>query len=167
MNTIEDFYSGADEYVALFNAFAAKHALVGRAGADHICYKCGSAESYEKIRAMFESNSKYIYQAIISRRRIAIIKLSKGIDTVLGPIEYVELSDQKPDNSQSDSYDHIEAFPIGQSYDEMVSEFESTERVEKVVRPHHTTHDIDIGGGFLFRCTQGLLIDKIRTSEMK
>ena len=48
----------------------------------------------------------------------------------------------------------------------MVKELEATEKVIKVERPHHTTHDIDIGAGFLFRCTEGLLIEKIKNSEM-
>ncbi|NBV77407.1 hypothetical protein EBR66_04550 [bacterium] len=166
MNTIEEFYSGAQKYVELFNAFAAKHALVGRAQADHICYKCGSKENFESMREMFEGESNYIYQAPISKRRIAIIRLKKGIESALGTIWFVELSDQKPDNSQTDSYDHIEAAPTAMTYERMVKEFEATETVEKVVRPHHTTHDIDIGGGFLFRCTQGMLIEKIKGSEM-
>ncbi len=166
MKSIEGFYAESEKFVGLFNVFAAKHSLNGRARPDHICYKCGSKESFEEIRKMFESESEYIYQSVISKRRIAIIRFKKGIETSLGAINFLELSDQKPDNSQHDGFDHIEAYAVGRTYEEMVKEFEVTEAVVKVERPHHTTHDIDIGGGFLYRCTQGLLIEKIKSLEM-
>ncbi|MEI6864382.1 MAG: VOC family protein [Candidatus Adlerbacteria bacterium] len=161
MKSIEDFYTGAVPYIGLFNAFAQKHELVGATGADHLCYKCGSMEGFEDVRAVLEEGSTYLYQTIISGRRIAYIKLKKPIETVLGPIWFIELSDQKPDGSQTDSYDHIEVFPTALTYHEMVERLEKTEKVIHVARPHHTTDDIDIGG-FLFRCTQGALIEKIK-----
>jgi predicted metalloenzyme YecM len=166
IETIEDFYTGAQKYVELFDSFAAKHDLAGRTSADHICYKCESVESFESIRAIFENESEYIYQSIISKRRIAVIKLKQPISTTLGEIYFVELSDQKPDNSQKEGFDHIEAYAVGRSYDDMVSDFLSTEQVIKVERPHHTTHDINIGEGFLFRCTEGPLVIKIKNEEM-
>jgi predicted metalloenzyme YecM len=166
MKSIEGFYAESETFVALFDTFAVKHNLRGRARADHICYKCDSKESFEKIREIFEGASEYVYQSIISKRRIAIIRFKKGIQTSLGVINFLELSDQKPDSSQRNGFDHIEAYAAGRSYNEMVKEFESSEEVIKVERPHHTTHDIDIGGGFLFRCTQGPLIEKIKNTEM-
>lgn len=165
MRTIEDFYTGAASSIESFNRFAESHGLVGKTAPDHLCYKCGSKESFEAMREMFEWASEYTHQTIISGRRIAYIKLKKPIETVLGPIWFIELSDQKPDNSQTDSYDHIEVFGTAITYVEMVAQLEKTEKVIKVERPHHTTHDIDIGG-FLFRCTQGPLIEKIKTQEM-
>ena len=166
MKTITEFYEGSKKFIELFDAFAKKHELLGKAQADHICYKCDSKESFEQMRALFEGESDYAYQSIISKRRIAIIRLKVGIETALGTIFFVELSDQKPDNSQEDKFDHIEAYPVGWSYDDMVKIFEVSEKVVKVERPHHTTHDIDIGEGFLFRCTHGPLIEKIKTEEM-
>ncbi len=166
MKSREEFFEGAQRYVALFNTFIEKHNLQGRIALDHICYKCGSEESFEVIRKLFESGSRYIYQSIISGRRIAIIRFEEGISTSVGVINFLELSDQKPDGSQMVGFDHIEAYAVGRSYDEMVSEFEETETVIKVERPHHTTHDIDMGEGFLFRCTHGLLVEKIKNSEM-
>jgi predicted metalloenzyme YecM len=166
MKTVKEFYAGSEKFISLFNVFVDKHSLRGRAGVDHICYKCGSKESFESLRQLFESESEYIYQSIISGRRIAIIRFKQGIETALGTIHFLELSDQKPDNSQHDGFDHIEAYAVGRTYDDMVEEFEATEEVVKVERPHHTTHDIDMGGGFLFRCTQGPLIEKIKSTEM-
>ncbi len=167
ITTIAEFYEGAGEYVGSFNTFAQKHGLVGRVQADHLCYKCDSSDVFEAMRAMFEGSSEYMYQSIISKRRIAVIRLKTPIQTILGDIFFIELSDQKPDGSQTNRYDHIEAYPVGWTYDEMVAELAKTEAVEKVDRPHHSTHDIDVGNRFLFRCTHGKLIEKIKTEEMK
>jgi len=166
MKTIEEFYDQSITYIALFDVFVTKHALVGGTQVDHICYKCDSKELFEHMREMFEGESEYIYQSIISKRRIAIIRLKRSIATALGEIHFLELSDQKPDHSQYDGFDHIEAYPLGRTYDEMVAEFERSERVVKVERPHHTTHDIDMGKGFLFRCTEGPLMEKIKKNEI-
>jgi predicted metalloenzyme YecM len=167
--SLEAFYIESRVFVERFNAFAKKHALDGVASADHICYKCDSAESFEQMRAMFEGEgSEYMYQSIISKRRIAVIKLARGIETALGVIYFLELSDQKPDGSQKNSFDHIEIYPLDRTYDELVQTFEHAgETVTKVVRPHHTTHDIDIGNGFLTRLTEGPLIEKITREEMR
>ena len=166
METIEDFYEGSKKHIDQFDAFAKNHELKNITHADHICYKCGSTESFEKMRAMFENESQYIYQSLISKRRIALIRFKREIETILGAIQFLELSDQKPDGSQQEGFDHIEVYPTTISYEEMVKKLETTEKVTRVERPHHTTHDIDIGEGFLFRCAQGPLIEKIKTSEM-
>ncbi len=115
---------------------------------------------------MLENESEYIYQSIISKRRIAIVRLKRGIETSLGTINFLELSDQKLDNSQTDGFDHIEVYALLRTYHEMVEELAVSEVVVKVERPHHTTHDIDIGEGFIFRCTEGPLIEKIKETEI-
>jgi predicted metalloenzyme YecM len=166
MKNIEQFYRDSKDIVTVFNAFVAKHSLVGRAAADHICYKCGSRESFEAIRQLLENESEYIYQSIISKRRIAIVRLKQGIETSLGTIYFLELSDQKPDGSQIEGFDHIEVYPLGQTYDDFVETMSLRENVVKVERPHHTTHDIDMAGAFVFRCTSGPLIEKIKNTEL-
>ena len=163
IKTLEEFYTEAEKSTRSFDDFANKHDLQGKTKADHICYKCDSAQSFERIWALLESASEYIYQSIISQRRIAYIKLKKGISTALGEIRFLELSDQKPDGSQKNGFDHIEVFPTTLTYGEMVKILEQSETVVKVERPHHTTHDVDIGNGFIFRCTHGPLIEKIKT----
>jgi len=165
LSSVEHFYDNAERYVKLFNYFVKKHSLGGIAKADHICYKCSSSESFESIREIFESESKFIYQSIISGRRIAIIGLFEDIDSSLGKISYLELSDQKVDGSQKEGFDHIEAYPIKGTYKEMIDKLKS-EKIKEVVRPHHTTHDIDIGDGFLFRCTTEPLLEKIKREEL-
>lgn len=82
INKISDFYLESEKYIELFNNFVDKHNFVNRTEADHICYKCGSKESFEKIKSILEYESDYIYQSIISKRRIAYIRLKKGIETI-------------------------------------------------------------------------------------
>ena len=175
--SIEDFYEESQSYVKLFVSFCEKHNLRNRVYADHICYKCGSRESFERIRTLFEPTRKYLYESTIGGRTIAYIRLMRPIDTflwespTLGEIKFLELSDQKPDGSQRDGFDHIEAYPLRYSpyfsYEEMIRVFGVSEVVKYVERPHHNTHDIDIGGGFLFRCTRGRLIDRIKNEQME
>jgi hypothetical protein len=164
--SLDAFYAGAAPCLERFDAFCAKHALVGKARPDHFCYKCDSHETFEQARALFEAECQYLYQSLISKRRIAYIKLGRPLPTKLGDIFFLELSDQKPDGSQTNRYDHIEVFPTEGSYEDMVAALAKTEQVTEEVRPHHTTHDIDIGGGFLFRGTREPLIDKIKREEM-
>ncbi len=166
IKTIEDFYTASRPYVVEFDSFARRHGLEGIARADHICYKCGSGKSFESMRSIFEENSRYIHQSLISKRRIAYIKLKREIQTALDDIAFLELSDQKPDLSQTDGFDHIEVYGVTISYDELVRKLSESETVIKVERPHHTTHDIEIRDGFLFRCTPGPLIEKIKREEM-
>ena len=163
IKTLQEFYAEAEKSTRSFDDFANKHGLQGRTKADHICYKCDSKESFDNIRALLEFASDYAYQTIISGRSIAYIKLKKPINTALGEIRFLELSDQKPDESQKDGFDHIEVFPTTLTYDEMVEILARSEMVVKAERPHHTTHDIDIGNGFIFRCTHGPLIEKVKT----
>lgn len=166
-----DFRIKANAAVFYLSHFAHKHSLQGRARADHFCYKCGSAESFEHMRKMLEGESDFIFQSIISRRRIAYIRLKNPIETVLGSVEYLELSDQKPDKSQMEGFDHVEAYPVGWSYEDMITMFEDGEETVMLEeRPHHTTHSIIIArpeNPFLFRCTREPLIEKIKREEMK
>lgn len=166
IKTIEEFYAASLPFIDEFNAFAQKHNLVGIAKADHLCYKCDSAQSFEFIRALFEWHSDYIHQSIISQRRISYIKLKQGFDTALGSIYFLELSDQKPNGSQGEGFDHIEVYGVQLSYDGLVRRLAQSEKIIKVERPHHTTHDVEIKNGFLFRCTQEPLIEKIKRDEM-
>lgn len=167
ITTIQEFQQQAEHYVNLFNGFAIKHQLEVTTKADHICYKCDSAVSFEAIKKVFEANSDYIYQSIIAERRISYIKLKQGIETVLGTIYFLELSDQKPDGSQTNSFDHIEIYPTTITYDELVEKLKTAgEAVIEKIRPHHSTHDIDISDDFLVRLTHEPLVEKIKRDEM-
>ena len=160
MRNLDEFYEGAKEAVEIFDNFVNKHGLKEIAKADHICYKCASSDVFEKIRRLFEHN--WFYQSIIAGRRIAIINMTEPIKTSLGEVSLLELSDQKPDGSQTNKFDHIEMYPVGISYEELVLYLEDKDlNVVKVERPHHTTHDLKIGD-FLIRLTREPLLDKIK-----
>lgn len=149
------------------NAFCVDHGLVGKVKADHICIKCSTTEIFEKRREGYEFNSTFVYQSIISNRRISIIGLKDPIQTSIGDIKYLELSDQKEDRSQIDRIDHIEIVPTTISYDELVTLIKQKSEVKETVRPHHTTHDIVLPSGFTIRLSKEMLIDKIKREEMK
>jgi predicted metalloenzyme YecM len=153
--------------IAQFNSFCETNGLIGYVQADHICIKCSSSVIYERRRKDFESKSTFLFQSMIAGRRIAIFALKEALQTRVGEIRFLELSDQKPDNSQIDRIDHIEMVPVGISYDELVSKLKASGvDMQEVVRPHHTTHDIRLPSGFLVRISHEMLIDKIAHKEM-
>lgn len=169
LRTLQEFHEGAERSIALFNFFSQIHELIGISRVDHLSYKCGSRESFEATRKMLETESEYMYQSVIAGRRIAYfrLKLKNEIETFLGPIQFVELGDQKPDGSQKDGFDHAEIYPTECTYEEFVRELGKEVVLKQSARAHHPTHDTDIGEGFEVRCTHGPLVDKIKATEMK
>jgi len=166
ITTIENFTNSSKPYIEKLNAFAQKGNLAGTVIIDHLGYKCASNESFEQARAMFEQNSEYIFQSIISERRIAYVKMKQPIVTDLGDLWFVELQDQKPDGSQIEKFDHIEGYSSGISYGEMVEKISGFETIIESKKAHHPTHDVGLGVGFSFKCTHGPLLDKIKDQEM-
>ncbi len=135
--------------------------------ADHIGFKCASTESFERRKAFFEFNSRWMYQSIISGRRIAIVGLAQCIETYLGPVNILELSDVKLKNPTREGFDHLEAYPVSFSYGSTILELQNSGmEIKRVVRPHHTTHDINIDGSFILRLTEEPLLQKIKRTEM-
>lgn len=166
MQNVAEFFKAAQASVTLFNAWAST--LTPPAKADHICYKCSSSTEFESLRAMFEHESTFVYQSIISKRRIAVIEFLNPLATALGDIYYLELSDQKPDGSQSSGFDHIEIYPSAGSVEELVEVLEQKGvSLEKTVRPHHTTFDLAINEAFKVRIEPEPLVEKIQRDEMK
>lgn len=162
----EEFFLACRPFVALFDSWAG--ACVPAAAADHLCYKCASAEEFEALRTLFESESAYLYQSIISRRRIAVIKFLVPVTTALGDIWFLELSDQKPDGSQVSEFDHVEIYPTAGTAESLAAALEAKGTTfEKVFRPHHTTFDAVIGGTFKVRLEPEPLIAKIAAEELR
>jgi predicted metalloenzyme YecM len=93
MESVESFFAVAKPFVEIFDAWA--RPFSGVAHADHLCFKCGSSEEFEHLRGLFEGQCAFIYQSIISKRRIAIVKFLSPMTTVLGDIWYLELPDSK------------------------------------------------------------------------
>lgn len=152
--------------IGQFNSFCEKNGLVGLIAVDHICIKCSSKSRYESWRWKFENESPFIYQTIISERRISLIRLNEPLSTLVGDIRYLELSDQKPDNSQIDRIDHLEIIPKNITYTELIEKLKWGNCPMKLVtRPHHTTHDIILPSGLTIKVSQELLLEKIKREE--
>lgn len=163
--SVSAFFVAAEPFITAFDTWVAQYTPAARA--DHICFKCGDTEEYEHLRALFESDSEYIYQSIISQRRIAIIKFTQPIQTRLGAIWYLELSDQKPDNSQARGFDHIELYPTTGTMQALGETLKAQGMpLEIVERPHHTTIDGAIHASFKIRLEPNALIEKIVQEEL-
>ena len=167
MYDLHDIYAQAAEKIKLFDIFVQTHGLTDKIQADHIGYKCSTSAHFHELRELFETHSDFIYQSIISERRIAIIKLRKPFHTSCGVINFLELSDQKPDGSQKDGFDHLEFYPVKKSIEELV-DYLTDKKVDihRVVRPHHTTFDISIEDIFIARIESERLIEKIIRDEI-
>ncbi len=166
--TYAEFYRKALLPLVPLDHFFGKHQLVGIVHVDHIGYKCASADEFESMRRMLEPESVFMYQSVISHRRIAIIKLKIGFRTALGACTYLELSDQKPDMSQESVFDHAEIYPIAGGEDALVLLLtQKGITLHKVVKPHHTTHNVDMGAKFVLKLCAEPLIEKIKREEMK
>jgi predicted metalloenzyme YecM len=165
---LKEFYEGARAKIREFDLFARQYDLNEIMRADHIGYKCGSTREFEELRRLFESNSDFIYQSIISLRRIAIIKLAMPMHTCCEPISYLELSDQKPDHSQEAGFDHMEVYPMKGSAEFLACHLQSLGIcVKKSGRPHHPTYDIGLYTCFALRIEEEPLVRKIIRDEMK
>jgi len=162
---LEDFFLAGQSSLNQFNIWAEK--IKPAARADHLCYKCIDATEFEYLRSLFESASSFVYQSIISNRRIAIIKFQKPLETILGEVWFLELADQKTDGSQTSGFDHLEIYPSSGSVEQLAEQLiEQKVPLEKIVRPHHTTYDTEIFGSFKVRIEPEPLIEKIKKMEM-
>lgn len=166
IESIEDFFIHANSSIEIVNTFFQENSLHDWCTVDHLGYKCATHKEFETLRKIFEVNSFYIYQSIISERRIAIIRLLVPIKTPCGDIWYIELSDQKPDNSFVSGFEHIEVYPRNKNIEELVKFLqEKNIRVEKIEKPHHTTWDFFVEE-FKVRIEPCILIEKIKKEEM-
>lgn len=164
----QDFIKKLQDYLNAFSDFCiAKKINSEGIIIDHICYKCESKEEFETLRSYFEFDDKFVYQSIISKRRIAYVGFGTPLTSIFGNVCYLELSDQKPDGSQKATVDHIEPISVGISYEEMLKRFTlpSTE-VEETTKPHHSTHDITYDCGIKIKMNHEQLIHKIYRDEL-
>lgn len=75
---------------------------------DHICYRCGSHESYKELFADLRKKAELISIAEVNGREICIFELPFRFETRGGDIRKLELCDQKPSNLQVEGFEHIE-----------------------------------------------------------
>lgn len=155
-----EFYTRAQTISSIFHEFLERSGIGINITPDHICYKCESNESYEKTKSLFDPGN-ILNESVISQRNIAVIKLDLHISTGYGNISTLELSDQKPDNSQSEGFHHIEFMldNIDKGFVERKLQPLGLE-LRKKFRPHHTTYDVEYKG-FVFRITNEPLEQKV------
>ena len=167
ITTFEAFYRAAMPQLTLLENFFRKHQIAGLAKIDHIGYKCASAHEFEELRRILEEKSVFVFQSMISVRRIAIVKLRTGFETSLGPCTYLELSDQKRDMSQVSGFDHAEIYPTSCSYERLVAYLSGRGDVpRRVQKPHHITHNVEIDMNFTLKLSLEPLVEKIKREEM-
>ena len=165
----EEFAVVATPFIQQCDAFISKHGLHGKVMVDHLCFKCGSASEYEQVRNMLEATppSVFVYQVQLSGRRVAYVGLREGIISVNNPIRFIELSDKKPGAEETTDFHHAELYPTTVDYDQLIQSLEdSGETIQRQFRPHHTTHDLVLHGGFILRFTQRPLIEKIVQEQL-
>jgi len=170
MNKLADFYEKARQSVQQLEGFVSQYNLSGILKADHVSYKCDSSERFQDVLRIFTGdvkNYRWLHMEPISGRNTAVIRLSSPIETKIGNISLLELSDQKPDKSQENGFDHIEVYPTSTTYEVLVANLESRDvQIREIRRPHHTTHDIRLESGFIIRLTREPLAEKIRNEQM-
>ena len=163
----EIFIEKAYEVVEQIEVFVHTNALEGAVALDHLCFKCASHEEFEQVRAMLEPNSLYLYESWISSRLIAILKLEKPIETTVGVITFIELQDQKPAGTQKGGFAHVEAYPVGVSYKDVLEMLHAKDvTVVEDQTPHHPIHEVELSPSFVFRLEQEPVIEKIKRDEL-
>ncbi len=151
--------------VAQLNSFCSEQGLVGIVQADLICIRCSTSDIYDARRKDLEMKNKFIFQSIVSGRRVSAIGLMEPLLTVVGDIGCLELCDQKPDHSQDDRISHITL--VSSAYEEVMSKLKAGGvAIEETVRPHYTSADIILPSGFTIRLAKEKLIEKIKREEM-
>lgn len=149
---------------------------------DHIGFKCSSREEFTFLRDMLDPVRRFRYESTISGRTIAIIAFERDAPampkgwkrtpghTLLGMVNYLELSDQKPDGSQRSGFDHFEIVSRAGTPEMMathLSKIDSRYQFFPSGRAHHPTYDMRIpGSGLKIRIEPEPLIEKIRREEM-
>lgn len=138
-----DLLNNLKDYLDLFQqAIAESKVETNNISIDHICYKCASSEEFEKLRNEFEFKDRFVYQAIISSRRIAYIGMQDPLNSYLGEVYFLELCDQKSDGSQIGGVDHIELIPKEIDYSELVNRFNKNGLIIKKINNHTILHTI-------------------------
>ncbi|MSU75571.1 MAG: hypothetical protein EXS55_03600 [Candidatus Magasanikbacteria bacterium] len=165
--SIRSFFAACDDKILAINTFFQQYNLLDKVIADHIGYKCSTSTEFEELRQLLEPHSLYLYQSYISGRRIVYFKLKRPVLTLLGPIYFFELSDQKMDGKQTSGFDHIEIFSKKSTATQLVSDLKKQGVViVKTDRPHHTTYDIKLIKEFKLKIEEERLLDKIMREEM-
>lgn len=150
------------------NNFCQVDGLQDLVKADLVCIKCSSHDVYESRRNYYDLDSRFIYQAVVSDRRIALVGLKEGIPTSVGDIRLLEIIDQKSDNSQIDCLSHIAIVPTGISYDDLLVKLkENNAHTEDKSRGDgYVATDVVLPTGFRIRIEKESLLDRVKRVEI-
>ena len=163
---IDEFYKKAQEKINIFNEFCIDYDIESVSTVDHFGLRCSSHHIYRQVQEIFTYESNYIYESINSNRPISIISLKKPIKTKLGELKYLELSDQKKDNSQTDIFDHFEIISKSLTYIDFVETIKNRGcNLIENKKVHHSTYDI-VYKGIKIKLSEEKLIEKIKKEEM-
>lgn len=117
---------------------------------DHVCYKCESNESYRRMYEMLSGGLATEYDtSYISGRKIATMIFTTPIVAYSYTTRVLELSDQKPDGSQKEGFDHIEIVPVSSAI---------------MTNTPYRTDDITLRH-YRAKVATARLVDKIRTQK--
>lgn len=86
---------------------------------DHIAYQTSSSHEYEKLKELIPEIGKLTREGIVNNRKVAIIKLSKGLQLAGFVIPAFELIEPKPGQHCKSSFDHVE-FVLNESFQEFL-----------------------------------------------
>lgn len=156
------FFSRADRLIGALEQTVHACGLEELVEIDHVCFKCERATRFVFVRTMLEPFAPFA-QFMISGRRVAYFHFRDPIlSTSIGQVHYFELADQKPHYEQKEGFDHVEVYSNSLSYSELISRVGRLMPLTRIERPHHLTHNADLGDGFTLKFSEGPLIEKIR-----
>ena len=178
--TLESLMGQARKRIETLDRFLSSTALPKSCAApDHIGYKCASQQEYDAIKSLLMPGSGaaavcWMYESVISNRRIAYVRFRDEyvLTAQCGPIAYMEIQDQKPDNTQVAGFDHIEVvLKTGKEADNFLYLIKTRGyKVAENIKTHHATKDIilDIDNRqFIIKISSIPLVAKIKNEEMK
>jgi hypothetical protein len=116
---------------------------------DHIGYDCATHQEYTDILEDLISQEFITekHTEVINSREITLVKLAKQVcnDYTRGIFEYIEICDQKPDNSQISGFDHVEWYYENNTHkhkkfisDDTYKYFSKQNNLEEFQRPDYS-----------------------------
>ena len=88
---------------------------------DHIAYSASSSDEYEKLLPGFLKNGELVQEAIITNRRVAVVKLHKAVYWDGQTIEVVELIEPVHGEKSISGWEHAEF--LADDYDEILQKY--------------------------------------------
>lgn len=133
---------------------------------DHVAYKNSNTENYEKVRKDF-GKEVFIYESVISNRRIAISKFRDPVKVEGKIIKYIEIFEPKPDKITEDKLDHIEIISNNLDYESFVKIFEDS-GVELTFedKGYDRFYAFNTDKGYEVKLSDHKIVDKIYKEEM-